>query len=59
MQNNEFNALKVHNGQYIKAKLKMCGDKVYTNFWGVNVPEDGVESESFAIISWLFRKSFR
>lgn len=53
------NALKVRNGQYIKAKLKMYGDKVYTNLWGVNVPEDGVESESFAIISWLFRKSFR
>ena len=35
---------------YIKNKIKTYGDKVYTNFRGLNVPEDGVECESFTII---------
>ena len=35
---------------YIKSKIRTFGDKVYTNFRGLNVPEDGVECESFAII---------
>ena len=29
----------------------MYGDNVYTNFRGLNVPENGVECESFTIIS--------
>ena len=29
----------------------MYDDKVYTNFCGLNVPEDGVECGSFTIIS--------
>ena len=29
----------------------MYGDKVYTNFRGLNVPEDCVECESFTFIS--------
>ena len=29
----------------------MYSDKVYTNFHGLNVPEDGVECESFTITS--------
>ena len=31
--------------------MKAYGDKVYTNFRGLNVQEYGVEYESFAIIS--------
>ena len=30
---------------------KSCGDKVYTNIRGLNVPKDDVECESFTIIS--------
>ena len=29
----------------------MYGDKVYSNFWNLNVLEDGVKFEYFAIIS--------
>ena len=32
-------------------KLNWYGNKVYTNFCGLNVPEDGVEHESFTVIS--------
>ena len=31
--------------------MRTYGDKVYTNFCALNVPEDGVEYESFTIIS--------
>ena len=31
--------------------LKACGEKVYTNFRGLSVPENGVQCESFTIIS--------
>ena len=40
------NALRIYD-RYVKTKIRTCGD---TNFCGVNVPEDGVESESFTII---------
>ena len=36
---------------YIKTKIRTLGDKVYTNFRGLNVPEDGIECESFTVIS--------
>ena len=32
-------------------KLSKTDDKVNTNFRGLNVPEDGVERESFTILS--------
>ena len=35
-------------------KIRTYGDKVYTNFRGLNVPEDGVECEPFTIISINF-----
>ena len=34
-----------------KTKIITYGDKVYTNFCGLNVPEDGVKCESFTVIS--------
>ena len=34
----------------IKTEIRY-GDKVYTNFRGLNVPEDDIERESFRIIS--------
>ena len=30
-------------------RLKTHGEKVYSNFRGLNVPEDGVECESFTV----------
>ena len=43
LKNIEFNALPVYDDRYIKPKIRTYGDKVYTNFRGLNVPEDGVE----------------
>ena len=35
----------------MKTKLRKYGDKVYTNFDVLSVPEDGAECESFTINS--------
>ena len=35
----------------IQTKRKTYGDKVYTNFRGLNMSEDDIECESFTIIS--------
>ena len=43
--------LLVNDDRYIERVIRTYGDKVYTNFRGFNVREDGVESESFKIIS--------
>ena len=51
LKNIELDALPVHDNRYIKTKIRTCSDKVYTNFRGLNVPEDGVECESFTVIS--------
>ena len=45
------NALPVYDDRYIETKIRTFGDKVYTNFHGLNVPEDDIECESFTIIS--------
>ena len=37
--------------KYIKTKTRIYGDKVYTNFCSLNIPENGVECKSFTIIS--------
>ena len=45
----------------MKTKIRTYGDKVYTNFRGLNQPEYGVETEvflqSFMLISYLFIKT--
>ena len=38
----------------MKTKIGVYGNKVYTNFRGLNVPEDGIECESFTVISLDF-----
>ena len=48
LKNTEWNALPVYDW-YIK--IRIYGDKDYTNFPGLKVPEEGVECESFTIIS--------
>ena len=35
---------------YIKTKIRTYVDKVYTNFYGLNVPEDDIECDSFTVI---------
>ena len=40
-------ALPVYDDRYIKTKIITHGDKVDTNFCGLNVPENDVEYESF------------
>ena len=35
----------------MKTKIRTFGDKVYTNFRGLDVPEDDIQCESFTVIS--------
>ena len=51
LKNIELNALPVYDDRYIKKKLKTFGDKDYTYFRALNVPEDDIECESFTVIS--------
>ena len=50
LKNIELNVLPIYD-RYIKTKIKTYGHKVYTDFHRLNVPEHGVECESFIIIS--------
>ena len=43
--------LPVYDDRYIITKIRTYGDKVYTNFSGLNVLEDDTECESFTVIS--------
>ena len=40
LKNIELDALPVYDNKYIKTKIKTYGDKVYTNFHDLDVPED-------------------
>ena len=44
-------ALPVFDDRYIKTKVRTYGDKVYTNFRDLNVPENDIERSSFTVIS--------
>ena len=50
LKNIKLNALPGYK-RNIETKIRMYGDKVYTNFCSSNVPEYGVECVSFTIIS--------
>ena len=39
----ELNALPVYDDRCIKTKIRTYGDKVYTSFRGLDLPEDGVK----------------
>ena len=45
------NALLVYDDRYIKTKIRTYGNKVYTNFRGLNVPNDEIEFECFTVFS--------
>ena len=51
MKDFELDTLLFYNDRYIKTKIKTYSNKVYTNFHGLNVAENGVECESFTVIS--------
>ena len=51
LKNIELNALPVYDDKYIKNKIITYGDKVYTYFRCLNVPEDDAECESFTVVS--------
>ena len=51
LKNIELNALPVYDDRYIKFKTRPYGEKVYTNFCGLNIPEDDIKYESFTVIS--------
>ena len=51
LKNIKLNALPVYDDRYLKTKMCTFGDKIYTNFRGLNVPEDNIECESFTVIS--------
>ena len=50
LKNIKLNSLPVVD-RYIKTKIRTYGDKVYTKFRGVNLPEDDIECECFTVIS--------
>ena len=58
LSNNELNSLQVYDDRYIKTKIKTYGDKAYTNFPGLNAPEDHIISEYLAVISSFYSPWF-
>ena len=51
LKNMELKVLPVYDDRYIKIKIRTYGDKVHTNFCGLNVSEDDIECEFFTVIS--------
>ena len=51
LENIELNSLPVYDDKYIKTKIRTYGDKVCTNFHGLNVPENEKKKKSFTVIS--------
>ena len=45
------NGSTIYENRYIKTKIKTYGNKVYSNFCGLNVPQGGIELEYFTVIS--------
>ena len=50
LKNIELNALPVYDHRYIETKTGTYGDKVCSNFRGLNVPQEDIECESFKFI---------
>ena len=51
LKKKKLNALPVYDDRYIKTKIWRYGHKVYTNFCGLNVPEDDMECKYFTVVS--------
>ena len=50
LKNIKLNVLPIYNRRYIKTKIRTYGDKVYSNFHGLNMLEDDIECGSFTVI---------
>ena len=51
LKNIKLNALPVYDNRYVKVKIRTFGDKVYTKFGVLNVPEDNIDCEFFPVTS--------
>ena len=51
LNNIELNVLPVYDDRYIKTKIRTYGDKLYTKFRGLKVPENDIEYETSTVIS--------
>ena len=51
LKNIKLNALPVYDKRYIKTKIRIYSDKVFTSFRGLNEAKGCVERESFTNIS--------
>ena len=51
LKNIELNALSTLDDRYIRTKIRISGNKVYTNFRVLNVLENDAEYESFTVTS--------
>ena len=51
LKNIELSALPVYGDKSIKTKIETYYDTVYTNFHGLNVPEDDIECQCFTVFS--------
>ena len=49
----KLNHSSIYADRYVKTKLRINGDKFYTNFRDLNVPEDDIEYESFIAILFI------
>ena len=43
LKNIKLNALPVYDDRYIKTKIRKFGDRIYTKFRGLKVPEEDIE----------------
>ena len=50
LKNIKLNALPIYGDRYIKTKIRTCGNKVCTNFRGLNVPDDDTKCECLTVI---------
>ena len=49
LKNIELNVLSAYDDRYVKTEIRTYGNKVYTYFRELNVPEDDIEYESFTV----------
>ena len=54
LKNIKVNVLPVYDDSYIQTKIRKYGDKFYTSFCNLNIPEDYIECESFTAMSIVF-----
>ena len=53
-KNIKLNVILFYDDKYEKTKRRTYGDKVYTNFRDLNVPENDIECESLTVLLILY-----